>query len=77
MRNEQEARNEMETEWNAYTTSTCKSTRIYLFTAQLSGWWGNCGAECWKAGNNYRRIILAFQHYQTLSLSIFGMEWGL
>ena len=54
-----------------------KSTRHIFIFGTTNGWWGLWGTECWKAGNNYRRIILAFQHYQTLSLSIFGMEWGL
>ena len=38
VRNEQEAQNEMETEWNAYTTSISKINLTYIyFSAQLMG----------------------------------------
>ena len=38
VRNEQEAQNEMEPEWNAYTASTwINQPGMFLFTAQLKG----------------------------------------
>lgn len=37
VRNEQEAQNEMETEWNAYTASTWINNYMFLFFAQLMG----------------------------------------
>ena len=38
VRNEQEAQNEMETKWNAFTASICKINLTYIyFSAQLMG----------------------------------------